>query len=79
MNQPLLPFLAAAIPALAATLVKKGTVDGKQLIAAFLFGALVFGFWEINVKLASTFAWVAAITSLLINGNVVFQAVTKGL
>jgi hypothetical protein len=74
---PMTPYLLAVIPAVVADAVQKKNVPLKRLLAAFLFGAMVWLLAEWRMDIASAFAWVAALTSLLINGQILFNAVTK--
>lgn len=60
-------------------LVVDGTFDVKVLVGGFVFGLLLFGLNEANSEVATAFAWVAAITAVLINGAPLFKAIQGGL
>lgn len=76
-NVPWTPFLVAAVPAVLADLMKTEEVPIRRLIAAVLYGALLWGLvgWRNDVGMA--FAWVGAIASLLVNGPTLFAAIGK--
>lgn len=77
MNGPLGPLTMAIVPAVVAAALKDKAIPTRTIIAAFLFGAMVYGLYEVNAQIAVAFAWVAALTSLLVNGPTVFQAVGR--
>lgn len=75
---PMMPYLAAVIPALAAGAIKDKTFPLKRVFAAFLYGAIIWGLAEWRLDVATAFAWVGALTSLIINGSVFITAITRG-
>jgi hypothetical protein len=76
---PLVPYLLAAIPAIMASIAKEKKVPTKRLIAAFLYGAILMALASWRMDIASSFAWVGAITSLLVNGDVLFAAINRSV
>lgn len=77
VEMPWLPYALAVVPAVVSELVSKRTVPIKRLAAAFLYGAILAALMGINAEVAVAFAWVGALTSLLINGQVLFSAIEK--
>ena len=59
-------------------LIEGGGVKLPVVVGSFVFGVLLFGINEVSPEVAMAFAWVAAITAVLINGAPVFKAVSEG-
>jgi len=76
---PIAPYLATVIPALAADIVKEKKLTGPKILAAFFFGALLFGLASWNSEVGTAFGWVAAATSLIINGDILFRAISRSV
>lgn len=74
---PLGPITVAILPALIAGFMREEKLPIKTVIAGFFFGALVYGLYEVSPQVAISFAWVAAITSMVYNGPVLFQAIGR--
>lgn len=76
---PMLPFVLTVAPALGASIVKNKELVFKRVVAAFFYGAILFGLASWNMDVAVAFAWVGAATSLLLNGQILFTAIRKSV
>ena len=56
---------------------ERGGTYGKIILGTFVLGAVLSTFQGNAERLAAMLAWVAALTSMLINGQAVFGAVSK--
>ena len=77
MSDPLGPLTIAILPAVIGAALKERAMPVRTIIAGFLFGAMVYGLHAVSPQVAIAFAWVAAITSILLNGPALFQAVGR--
>lgn len=68
--------LARAARNVAPTNTRGGTY-GKIVLGTFIVGAMLSVLQGEPEKVAAMLAWVAAITSVLVNGNTVFGAISK--
>lgn len=75
----LLPVIVAGGATALNDLMVKGGVRPTVLIGTFIFGSAIFLLAELNTEIALSIAWVTAITSVLLNGVPVFQAISKGV
>ena len=69
-------ILARASHGIAPTNAKGGTY-GKIILGTFIAGAMLSVLTGRAEELAAMLAWVAAITSVLVNGQSVFAAISK--
>lgn len=75
----LLPVVLTFGTAALSDLTKTGSVRLSVILGGFVYGAAMFALYEVNAEITLALAWVAALTSLLLNGQVVFKALGKGI
>lgn len=75
----LLPVVIAGGAAALNDLVSRGGLRPTVVIGSFIYGAAIFLLAELNSELALSFAWVVALTSILLNGMPVFNAIKEGV
>ena len=75
----MLPIVLSIGVTVLADLTSKGTVRLSVLLGGFLYGLISFGVSEINAELGIALAWVVAFTALLTSGEIVFNALSKGM
>lgn len=69
-------FIARAAKGAAPT-NSRGGGYGKIILGTFVVGAMLSALQGEPERIATMLAWVAAITSVIVNGEVVFAAVSK--
>lgn len=77
-NLPVTPLALAIAPAVLAGFAKKA-LPIKTLIAAFLYALALSLVTSWNVEVATSLAWLVAITSLILNGPIIFKIVDKAV
>lgn len=82
-DSPPTPLIFAVVTTGAVTMIRQvievGKPNPKTLAGIFIYGLLIFGIAEVSPELATGMALVALVTSLLVNGQVVFASLGKAI
>lgn len=76
---PWVPFTLTMAPAVIASVVDKHKATVKTVVGGFIYGLILAGLASWRSDIASGFAWLVALTSMAINGPVVFNAISKAV